>query len=144
MRGTATHVAVLWNRLPSGIPTTDAEFYAGFRRKVRRLVHRKVIYGISRADAEAEIWCRLLRARVLDKFILTRLLHDPSLTVEALHRYAYVAAYNHLKNVFRTLERRANRDRAAEQEDIDSALHRIDRAKSTLKSSARRAASSGG
>lgn len=108
----AIRAAVLWTRLPNGIPHSDAEFYELFGRKVRRLIQRKVIYGISREDAVAEVWARLLRARIVDKFVLNRLVYDPALTRDDFERYAYRAAYNHLANVFRTLARRSNREKA--------------------------------
>lgn len=110
---------VLWTRLPNGIPHSDAEFYELFGSKVRRLIQAKVIYGISREEAVAEVWARLLRARVVDKFVLNRLLHNTTLNLDDFKKYAYRAAYNHLKNVFRTLERRANREVALGEDYSD-------------------------
>ncbi len=113
-----------WTRLPNGIPATDAEFYELFERKVRRLVRRKLTYGIPYPDAVAEVWARLLRSRIIDKFVLNRLLENPALTRDDFERYAYRAADNHLKNLFRTLERRSNREKLLGDEALESRLAR--------------------
>lgn len=115
---------MLWKRLPNAIPRSDAEVYELMARKVLRLVRRKVKFGISHPDAVAEIWSRLLAGRVLDRFVVNRLLQNPSLTRDDFQRYAYRAADNHLKNVFRTLARRANREKALGEDVIDHRLRR--------------------
>lgn len=101
-----------WQRLPSGIPKTSTELVERYSNVVRSVVWRRRKYGISRADAVNEVWLRLLAANVVDNYVLNRLVFDPSLTEDAFRRYLYTAADNHLKNVFRTLARRHNRENA--------------------------------
>ncbi len=55
---------------------------------------------------------RLFQARVIDRYVLNRLVFDPSLSEAVFRRYLLAAARNHLKNIFRTLTRRSNREMA--------------------------------
>ncbi len=103
--------SLTWHRLPHGIPKDPEALVEHYRPLVRRIVRRRVKYGIAHADAESEVWCRLLRANVIDKFVLNRLVGNLQPCESDFKRYFYTAANNHLKNVFRTLERKYNRER---------------------------------
>ena len=107
---------LVWARLPSAVPVTNAGLYARYQRVLQRLVRRQVKYGISQVDAEGEVWLRLFHARVIDRFVLNRLVFDPSLSEAAFRRYLLAAARNHLKNIFRTLTRRSNREMAIDRD----------------------------
>ena len=103
---------LVWARLPSAVPVSNAALYARYQLVLRRLVRRQVKYGITHVDAEGEVWVRLLHARVIDRYVLNRLVFDPSLSEAVFRRYLLAAARNHLKNIFRTLTRRCNREKA--------------------------------
>jgi hypothetical protein len=121
-----------WRRLPHNIPTDAHALVAQYQPLVRRLVGRRVKYGIAHVDAEAEVWCRLLRANVLDKFILNRLVGNPTPCDSDFVRYFYVAANNHLKNVFRTLERKYNRERLCDEDVLERGKFNRQSIKATL------------
>jgi hypothetical protein len=118
---------LVWARLPSAVPVTNAALYARYQLVLRRLVRRQVKYGISHVDAEGEVWMRLFQARVIDRYVLNRLVFDPSLSEAVFRRYLLAAARNHLKNIFRTLTRRSNCEKAIDYDlsrriwgDVDS------------------------
>jgi hypothetical protein len=68
---------LVWARLPSAVPVTNAALYARYQPVLQRLVRRQVKYGISHVDAEGEVWLRLFHARVIDRYVLNRLVFDP-------------------------------------------------------------------
>lgn len=85
-------------------PRSVVEMVGRYDSVVRQLVERNVCFGISHEDAVSEIWVKVLQTEVLTKFRRAR---RERLRL-SFRAYFYVTVLNHLKNLFRSLERRSN------------------------------------
>ena len=88
----------------SRVPKSPEGLLQTYGALVRRRVHKRVVYGMSQDDAVNEVWARVLAARVLERYARARSIRH-GLNFKAYFR---VAVDNHLKNIFRTLERRSH------------------------------------
>lgn len=85
-------------------PKSLEDLSQNYGAMLRRMVRHRVKYGITDEDAINEVWVRVLNAQVLTRFARARR-RRRGLTFQS---YFGAAVRNHMKNMFRTLDRRAN------------------------------------